>query len=185
MNKRIVDRSPWIVTGFVIGVSISLFVCFGVMLLLTMIKKLGMPEHEVLLLTVLFYGGIFFIAHMGLRTETRRNRALISKYSIKDCSNTPIEMKSAVARTKTVLWNVTGIVSVAWLTPALIIYWTAPRHPNMAYSACAFLFGVTGGALYLLKTGKQHKTARDRFLFFVGVCSGVIAVICVIAALYP
>ena len=171
------DRSPWIVNGFVIGFSISLFVCFGVIFLLSMIKKLKFPEHEVLVLTVLFYGIIFFIAHSGVRADTRRNRALISRNSIKNFSKAPAETKSTKARVKTILWNMITIISVAWVTPALIIYWISPRHPHMAYAACCFLFSLAGATAYLLKTGKQNQTVYNRIIFFTGVCLGVLSVI--------
>ena len=176
MNRNMIERSPWIVNGFVIGVAISLFVCSGVILLLSMIKRLELPEHQVLLFTVLFYGIIFLIAHSGVRAGTRRNKALISRSAFKDCSNTQAETKSTTALVKTVLWNTVTIISVAWLTPALIIYWAAPRRLSMAYTVCCFLFSLVGAIAYLLKTRKQKQTVYNRLLFFLGVCCGVLAV---------
>ena len=177
MNRSIIDRSPWIVTGFGIGGSISFFVCFGVTFLLSMIRKLKFPEHEILIFTVLFYGIIFFIAHLDVRANMRRNRALLSRNSIKDIDTALTGGKAATARAKTVLWNIITIISVAWLTPALVIYWIAPRRPGMAFTACCFIFSLAGATAYLFKTGKQNQTAYNRIIFFVGVCAGVLTMV--------
>ena len=142
-----------------------------------MIRKLKLPEHEVLLFTVLFYGVVFFIAHAGVRANTRRNRALISRNSIKDFSTTPTGMKSVIARAKTVLWNIITIISVIWLTPALVIYWVAPRHPAMAITVCCFIFSLAGATGVLFKIGKQNQTVYKKLMFFVGVCSGVLTAV--------
>ncbi len=177
MNKRIIDQSPWVVNGFIIGISVSLFVCSGVMPLIKMVKNLELPEHEVLIFTVLFYGIIFFIAHSGVRTGTRRTKELISRSAFKHYSKAPPETKSTADRVKTVLWNTVTIISVTWVTPALIIYWAEPRHLNRAYSACCILFSLAGAIAYLLRTRKQNKSMANRILFFVGVCSGVFVVV--------
>jgi len=177
MNMRIVDRTPWVVSGFGIGVSVSLVVCFGVDFLLSMVTSLKFPEHQVLIFTVLFYGVIFIVAHSGVRAGTRRNRALISRNSMKDFSATPMGSKSATARAKTALWNIVTVVSVIWLTPALVIYWIAPRHPDMSITVCCFIFSLAGATGVLFKTGRQKQTAYNTLMFFVGVCSGILAVV--------
>ena len=141
-----------------------------------MIKILKFPEQEVLIFSVLFYGLIFFVAHSGVRANTRRNRALISKNSFKDRSKVPAGTKSTIDLAKTVVWNIIAIISVVWVTPALIIFWAAPRHLVVAYAACCFIFSLAGATAYLFKTGKQNQTVHNRLLFFVGVCSGVLAV---------
>lgn len=177
MNRRIIDRSPWIVNGFGMGGSISLFVCLGVTLLLSVIRKLQFAEHEILIFTVLFYGIIFFIAHLDVRANLRLNRALMSRHSVRDVPAPLTGMNSAKARVKTILWNSITVISVAWLTPALVIYWIAPRDPGMAISACCVLFSMVGATAYLIKTGKQNQTVYNRLLYYAGVCCGVLTVV--------
>ena len=177
MNNRIIDRCPWILSGFIIGISISLFVCFGIIFLLSLIEKLKLPEQEILIFSVLFYGIIFIIARSGVRVNTRRNRALVSRNSIKEFSEVSAETNSAATRTKTILWNMVTIISVVWLTPVLILYWTTPRHPNVAIASCCFIFSVLGAIAFLFKVGKQGQTGYNKLMFFIGVCSGVFVVI--------
>ena len=177
MNNYIVDRCPWILSGFVIGVSISSFVCFGIIFLLSLIEKLKFPEQEILILTVLFYGIIFIIARSGVRVNTRRNRALVSRNSIRDYAEVQTGTKSTAVLMKSVLWNLVTVFSVAWLTPALILYWAAPRHPNVAIASCCFIFSVLGAIAFLFKAGKQNHTVYSKFMFFTGVFSGVLVVI--------
>ena len=174
MKRNESYRFPWTVIGFAIGVSISLFVRFGINLLLSLVKNLNLPEHEVVLYTSLFYGAIFFIAWFGLRADRRSNQALISRWPrlIEDDPPPKSKINSMISRVKTILWSAFGIFSVVWITPALILYWVAPKHPERGILACTILFSLAGATAFFLKNSHKIQTAVSRLMFFIGVCFG-------------
>lgn len=163
--------------GFGIGAAISLLTKFGITGLLSLIERFQLPEEELAIFTSLFYGIVFFVALGGVRTESRRNKLLVTgkPYATSPPDPEP-KTKTPLGRIKTVLWYVFSCFSLAWLTPALIIFWADPKHPDWAVSACAYLFSLVAGAVYILRWEEKIKTGYNRFILYIGICLGAILV---------
>jgi hypothetical protein len=185
-DRKATPRRPWMWVGFTIGAAVSFLAKFGIAGLLFLIQYFQVPEEELAIFTSLFYGLVFFIALGGMRTESRRHKLLLTG---KPYATSPPELESRPKthfdRIKTVLWYVFGCFSLAWLTPALIIFWAEPKHPDWAVSVCAYLFSFAAGAIYILKREEKIKTGYNYFILCVGICLGVILVDRITGILYP
>ncbi len=175
-NQKKYKRIPWVCLGFGIGVSVSVIVCFGISALLFIIDKFRLPEQELIIFSSLFYGIVFFIALGGMRAETHRYKLIVSKKPFEELSPPPAKSKMTIDRIKTILWVIFSIFSLGWLTPALVIYWAVPIHPTRVISGCAWLFSLIAGAAYIFKKNSDIETPYHHFIFFVGICLGIVLV---------
>jgi len=173
-GKRPIKRVSWVRIGFGIGVSVALLGYFGISGLLFAIEKFEIPEEQLTIYTSLFYGIIFFIAFSGFRVETRRHRMLLSRKPYEELSQ-PIttKAKEKLKRIRSILWLIFTVVSLGWITPALLIYWMEPRHIVRPVVICSSLLGVAAGILIVLKRTQDTKTPYDYFLFSVGLFLGI------------
>jgi len=179
-------RFPWALAGFGIGVSISFLASFGISGLLFMIEQFKLPEEELAIFTSLFYGIVFFIALGGMRTEIRRNKMLVTgKPYAKQPLPPASKSRETFDRIKTVLWYGFGIFSLGWLTPALIIYWMEPRHPDWAVSVCAYLFSFVAGTAYALKKADMIRTGYNYVVLYAGVGLGALLADRLLGVVHP
>lgn len=169
-------RIPAVWIGFGVGVAVSSLAHFGIDGLLFLIAQFQLPEEELVIFTSLFYGIVFFIALGGVRSESRRYKALVTRGLYVRPSPPESRARETMGRIRTVLWYIFGLFSLGWLTPALIIYWADPRHPDGAVSVCAYLFSFIAGAAYVWKRRDAVKTGYNCAMLFVGVCLGALLV---------
>jgi hypothetical protein len=141
---------------------------------LLFIDKFKLPEEELAIFTSLFYGIVFIVAFGGVRMESRRNKMLISRGLYQEPPPSPSKKKIKIRRIKTILWVGFSVFSLGWLTPALVIYWAEPIHPEWIITAFGYLFSLVIGIAYVLKKAFEIKTLGHYVMFFVGVCFGAI-----------
>lgn len=157
------------------GVSASLLGYFGISGLLFAIELFHMPEEQLAIYTSLFYGVIFFFAFSGFRAETRRHRMLMTKKLYEEVPSAPIRTKARaqMARVRRCIWVLFSVVSLGWITPALVIYWMEPLHVARMVVVSASLVGVAAGIFFVRRKIENVKTTYDLFRFFVGLCIGI------------
>lgn len=178
-------RRPWVWIGFGIGAAISFLAYFGIAGLLFLIAQFQLPEEQLAIFTSLFYGGVFFIALGGLRSESRRYKMLVTGRPCEAPPPPASKARETMGRIRTVLWYIFSLFSLGWLTPALIIYWADPKHPDWAVSVCAYLFSFAAGTYYVMKRADKAKTWYGYAMLYVGILAGTLLVDRVIGVLYP
>ena len=168
-NKKIPRALP----GFAIGASVSVFSWLGISGLLFIIEKSRLPEEQLAIFSSLFYGIVFFIALGGVRAESRRYKLLISRNIYGDLPALSSEPKTTLKRIKTLLWSVFCVFALGWVTPALVIYWSVPKHTGWAVAACACLSSLVAGVSFVFKRKINLQTSYDQLMFFGGLFLGV------------
>lgn len=178
-------RRPWVWIGFGIGAAISFLAKSGIAGLLFLVGRFQLPEEELVIFTSLFYGIVFFIALGGARSESRKYKMLVTGRPYQAPPPPASKARETMGRIRKVLWYIFSLFSLGWLTPALIIYWSAPRHPGWAVSVCAYLFSLVAGTVYMMKRAGKTKTWYNYATFYIGVCLGAFLVNRIIDVLYP
>jgi len=184
-DRKITSLRPWIWVGFGIGVSVALLTCLGISGLLFLIERVRLPEEEMAIFTSLFYGIVFFIALGSVCGESRRHKMLVSRTPFEAPSPPKSKSRETLVRIRTLLWYIFSLISLGWLTPTLIVYWANPKHPGWAISACAYLFSLVTGTVYLMKRTDRVKTGSNYIMLYVGVCLGAFLVDRIICVLHP
>lgn len=176
---------PRIWVGFGIGAAVSSIAYSGIAGLIFLIEQFQLPEEELVIFTSLFYGIIFFVALGGVRAESRRYKMLVARRPFETPPPPASRARETMGRIRTVLWYVFSLFSLGWLTPALIIYWTEPKHPDWAVSVCAYLFSLFAGTVYVLKRSDKIRTGYNYAMLYVGVALGAFVVNRIFGILQP
>lgn len=183
--KKESQRHLWIWIGIGLGGCISFLAYLGIAGLLFLVESSKLPEEELAIFSSLFYGIVFFIALGGMRTESRRHKMLLTGKPYATSLPSPeSEAKKKLGRIKTILWYVFSSISIGWLTPALVIYWADPRHPDWAVSISLYLLSLVAATVYALKRAEKILTGYNYILLYAGVCLGAIIVDRAFAALW-
>lgn len=164
-------RLSWIWAGIGIGALVSLLTHLGIRGILFFIEDSHLPKQELIIFTNLFYGIVFFIALGGLRTENKRYKRIVSRNPYNHIPPPVLsKARARFKRIKTILWIVFSAVSLGWLTPALVIFWTAPKNPRVAVIACAYLFSMVVGVAYGLGNNRNETPQpRGYLMLLVGI----------------
>ena len=168
--------------GFGITFSLSLFVSFGIygiLFILQQLQSFSVSRNVLIFLTVLLYALSFAIAKAGVQFKFPFNP--FKKPEEDDIS--PVKKPAfhrrqpLIFKALAVLWLVSGVVSVLWLTPAFVIFWFSLHFPHKLIMLCSFIFSMFAAIIYSFARENILPSIKDRILFFSGGCLGVLTAI--------
>ena len=187
MGIMIKKENNWILcllSGFRIAFLSALFVILGVCFTLWLLENWQLQKEILVIYTSIFYGIIYFIARAGVRVKSYRQNANLNEKNLKDKIESPFKIKSLISRVRIIAWYFFWIFSILWLTPAAVIYWASPLHPNRIIMLFAFILSLATASIYFIENIEKFLSITNRLIFYLGACLGSIITIYIFSLLY-
>lgn len=188
MGIIIRKKNNWIsclLSGFRIAFISALFVMLGVCFMLWLLEKWQLQKEIVVIYTSIFYGIIYLIARAGVRVKSHRHNTNLNKKDLEDKIEAPSEIKSLISWVRIIAWYFFWIFSILWLTPAAVIYWASPLHPDRIIMLFAFILSLATASTYFIGNIEKFLSITNRLIFYLGACLGSIITIYIFSLLYP
>jgi hypothetical protein len=161
-------------SGFAITSLVVLLVCFGVDFMLHIIGSFELSSQILVFYTSIFYGIVFLVARAGARMKNNRLNPDLTEENLLDETESLSKKNSIIPVVRGFLWLFFAAFSVLWLTPALVVYWSAPIYPEKMTTLLGSLFGLGSAAIYYAAKNDKFPLIMDRLLFLIGTCLGLL-----------
>lgn len=150
-----------------------------VSLILFLLNALPLPRHLVLIYTTMLYAVFFFIARAGAGIKKSHWQPNFNEENLEEDKISALyKRRSLLSRILSITYILSGIFTIIFLTPALIIYWISPTESFMLIMLSAFILSMITNGLYYIKNEEKYQSRTDRLLFHTGSCLGSIIACC-------
>ncbi len=161
-----------LLSGFSITFLCSIFIFLGVQFILYLLKALHLQKDVVIIFSSIFYGIVYLIARAVVNARSRGKQSNFAPEEL-DSMDELIESRPQITGFRITAWSIFGIISVMWLTPALVIYWASPVYPSKIVVIFSFILSLPTAVIYYLLNDNKFKRSADSLVFYLGACSGL------------